>query len=110
MLIRVENDYVYPPHPGEVLRKDYLKPLGLSITQAAKGLNISQKHLSDIVNSKAGISPTMALKLAHAFDTTPQLWLNMQDQYDLWHAEKELDLDTVASWHKNTPMEEANHL
>ncbi|MDP6041607.1 MAG: HigA family addiction module antitoxin [Candidatus Latescibacteria bacterium] len=99
-----------PPHPGEVLREDYFKPLGLSVTEAAKGLDISKKQLSQIVNGKAGISPAMALKLAHAFDTTPQLWLNMQDQYDLWHAEKDIDLDTVASWHKNTPMENAKQL
>ncbi len=97
-----------PPHPGEVLREDYLKPLGLSITEAARGLSISQKQLSQIVNSKSGISPAMALKLAHAFDTTPQLWLNMQDQYELWHAEKDIDFNAVASWHKNTFIEEAN--
>ncbi len=94
-----------PPHPGEVLREDYLKPLGLSITEASRGLSISQKQLSQIVNGKSGISPAMALKLAHAFDTTPQLWLTMQDQYELWRAEKDIDFNAVVSWHKNTLIE-----
>ena len=62
-----------PPHPGEVLREDYLNPLELSVSEAARGLDISQKQLSQIVNGKAGISPAMAIKLAHAFDTTPQM-------------------------------------
>ena len=88
-----------PPHPGEVLREDYLNPLGLSVSGAAKGLDISQKQLSQIVNGKAGISPAMAIKLAHAFDTTPLMWLGMQDQYDLWHAQKKIDLKKVTSWH-----------
>ena len=90
-----------PPHPGEILREDYLVPLELSITEAAKGLDISQKQLSLIVNGRAGISPAMAIKLAHAFDTTPQMWLNMQDQYDLWHAQKKVDLKRVSSWHRS---------
>lgn len=89
-----------PPHPGEVLREDYLTPLGLSISAAARGLDISQKQLSLIANGKAGISPAMAVKLAHAFHTTPQLWLAMQDQYDLWHARKSVDLKKVTSWRK----------
>ena len=89
-----------PPHPGEVLREDYLNPLELSVSEAARGLDISQKQLSQIVNGKAGISPAMAIKLAHAFDTTPQMWLAMQDQYDLWAAQENIDLSRIASWHK----------
>lgn len=91
-----------PPHPGEILREDYLNPLGLSITEAAKGLDISQKQLSQIVNGKAGISPTMAIKLAHAFDTSPQLWLNMQDQYNLWQVKQSIDLKKVTNYHQKS--------
>jgi len=77
-----------PPHPGEILLEYYLEPLGLSITQAAEKLLISRPRLSDIINGKAGISPAMALKLSRAFNNTPYLWMNMQNSYDLWHAQK----------------------
>jgi addiction module HigA family antidote len=73
-----------PPHPGEILKEDYLQPLGLTITEAADGLGIARKNLSAIINGKAGISPEMAMRLSKAFDTTPDLWLNLQANYDLW--------------------------
>ncbi len=77
-----------PPHPGEVIRSLCLEPLGLSVTDAAKGLGVSRKTLSAILNGRAGISPEMALRLSMAFDTTPESWLNQQAQYDLWVARK----------------------
>jgi len=77
-----------PPHPGEVLRKFCLEPLGLSVTEAAKALNVSRKTLSAILNGRAGISPEMAVRLSIAFDTTAESWLSQQLQYDLWHAER----------------------
>jgi len=83
-----------PPHPGELLREDYLKPLGLSVTRAARALGVTRKTLSAVVNEKAGVSPAMAYRLAKALDTSPELWINLQAQYDLWQA-RELDLGTV---------------
>jgi addiction module HigA family antidote len=77
-----------PPHPGEILRQLCLDPLGLSVTDAAKGLGISRKTLSAILNGRAGISPEMAVRLSLAFGTTSESWLNQQVQYDLWQAEK----------------------
>ena len=77
-----------PPHPGEVLRKLCLRPLGVSVTQAAKALGVSRKTLSSILNGRAGISPEMAVRLSMAFDTTAESWLNQQVQYDLWQAER----------------------
>ena len=70
-----------PAHPGKILRELYLKPLGISVTQAAKALGVTRKHVSAIVNGRA---PDMALRLAAAFATEPELWVNMQAQYDLW--------------------------
>lgn len=84
-----------PPHPGEVIKELCLEPLGLTITDAAKGLGISRKTLSSILNGKAGISPEMAVRLSIAFNTSSESWLNQQTQYDLWQAEqhrKELDV------------------
>jgi addiction module HigA family antidote len=77
-----------PPHPGEILRSLCLEPLGLSVTDAAKGLGVSRKTLSSVLNGRAGISPEMAVRLSIAFDTTAESWLNQQIQYDLWLAEK----------------------
>ena len=77
-----------PAHPGEVLRELYLEPLGISITDAAKALGVTRKHVSAIVNARISVSPDMALRLAAAFDTAPELWLNMQAQYDLWSIRK----------------------
>ncbi len=77
-----------PPHPGEVLRKLCLEPLGLSVTGAAKALGVSRKTLSSILNGRAGISPEMAVRLSIAFNTTAESWLAQQTQYDLWRAER----------------------
>lgn len=84
-----------PCHPGEIIREEYLKPLGLTVTEAALKLGISRKALSDIVNEKAGISPVMALRLAKAFNTSPDVWVNMQAKYDLWHAKQIANIDNV---------------
>lgn len=75
-----------PPHPGEVLREGWIEPLGLTVTAAAEALGVTRKTLSSILNGRAGITPTMALRLARAFDTTPESWLDQQTNYDLWQA------------------------
>ena len=77
-----------PPHPGEIIRELCLKPLGLTVTRAARALGISRKTLSGIVNGSAGVSPEMAVRLSLAFGTTAESWLNQQTQYDLWHVER----------------------
>ena len=77
-----------PPHPGEMLKMLCLNPLNLTITEAARGLGVSRKTLSSILNSRAGISPEMAVRLSIAFNTSAESWLNQQLQYDLWHAER----------------------
>ena len=77
-----------PPHPGEIIRALCLDPLGLSVSAAAKALRVSRKTLSGILNGRAGVSPEMAIRLAIAFDTTPESWMAQQAQYDLWKAGK----------------------
>ncbi|MBT3834503.1 MAG: HigA family addiction module antidote protein [Gammaproteobacteria bacterium] len=79
-----------PPHPGEILRELCLEPLDVTVTAAAEALGVSRKTLSAILNGRAGISPEMAIRLAKAFDTTPESWMNQQMQYDLWHAKNSL--------------------
>jgi len=84
-----------PNHPGEVLKEMYLSPLGLTVTDTAKSLGVTRKALSELINARAGISTTMALRLAKAFNTTPELWLNMQQNYDLWVTRKKVRLGKV---------------
>ena len=75
-----------PPHPGKVLR-EYLGR-DLSVTNAAKHLGVTRVALSRVLNGGAGISAEMALRLSEALGTTPELWLGMQSQYDLWQASR----------------------
>ncbi|MEK6781531.1 MAG: HigA family addiction module antitoxin [Bacteroidota bacterium] len=77
-----------PCHPGEILWEDYLKPLNISITEFAKQIGVSRKVLSEVVNEKAGISPVMSLRLSKALNKSPQFWLTMQMNYDLFHVRK----------------------
>ena len=77
-----------PPHPGEILRELCIEPLELTVTDAAAALGVSRKTLSAILNGRAGISPEMAIRLAKAFDTSAESWLNQQMQYDLFQAHK----------------------
>lgn len=79
-----------PSHPGEALRELCLQPLGLSVTEVAREPGVARKTLSELVNGKAGVSPEMAVRLSKAFRTTAEFWLNLQQQYDLWHAKQRL--------------------
>lgn len=77
-----------PTHPGEVLKEDVIKPLGLSVTKAAKHLKVTRKTLSALLNCKASLSPDMAVRISKATKTTPESWLYMQAKLDLWTAEQ----------------------
>lgn len=77
-----------PPHPGEIVREDCLKALHLTVTEAAKGLGVTRKTLSSVLNGRSGITPEMALRLSKAFGSTPEHWLRMQLAYDLWQAQR----------------------
>ena len=86
-----------PPHPGEVIRELCILPLGLSVTEAEKGLGVSRKTLSALLNGRFGISPEMAIRLSKAFGGSPESWLIQQAQYNLWHAQQKAgDLEVKA--------------
>ena len=84
-----------PAHPGEILREMYLSPLNLTVTETAKALGVTRKTFSELINCSSNVSIAMALKLSKAFDTTPEFWLNMQQNYDLWNAKKKVKLGSV---------------
>jgi antitoxin HigA-1 len=81
-----------PVHPGEILRDDFMAPLGLSINALARALRTPPNHVSGIVNEKRGVSAKMALRLARYFGTSPELWLGSQLDYEL-----DMARDTAAS-------------
>ncbi|NOZ69455.1 MAG: HigA family addiction module antidote protein [Deferribacteres bacterium] len=77
-----------PAHPGEILREEVIKPLGLTVTEAAKRLGVTRKTLSALLNGKASLSPEMAVRIAKATNTSAESWLYMQAKLDLWIAAK----------------------
>jgi addiction module HigA family antidote len=76
-----------PPHPGGIVRRQCLAPLGLTVTEAAKGLGVTRQALSDLVNEKADLSVDMAIRLSKAFGSSPETWLGLQTAFDLWQAQ-----------------------
>lgn len=84
-----------PPHPGEMLKEEFLIPLSLSITEMSKKLDVTRQTLSDLINKKRSVSIEMAFKLSKALNTSPEMWLNMQMQYDIANAKKHIDLSKV---------------
>ncbi len=84
-----------PPHPGEFIKEIYIVPYGISVRKVAESLGVSASTLNRILNGDSNISPGMALRLAKAIGRTPESWLAMQDQYNLWHAKKNINLSQV---------------
>ena len=87
-----------PPHPGGIVKRQCLEPLGLSVTRAARGLGVTRQAMSELVNERTGISVDMAIRLSKAFGATPETWLGMQMAYDLWQARERADQIKVESF------------
>jgi len=86
-----------PTHVGEVLKEEFLEPLGMTQSHLAKALHTSFRAINELVNEKRGVTTEMALKLAKYFGTSPQLWLNLQNQFDLYKVsmKKKKELEAV---------------
>jgi addiction module HigA family antidote len=84
-----------PPHPGEFIRVTYIEPFDLSIRSLAESLRVSPSTLARIISQRSGISPEMALRLSKALGRSPESWLAMQHNYDLYQAKKVADLSEV---------------
>jgi antitoxin HigA-1 len=89
-----------PSHPGGILQRVYMKPLGLKVTDLAAKLSVSRKTVSKIVNERGAIEPYMALRLSRVFNTNPALWMNMQHNHDLAIASK-----TDTTWERIEPLD-----
>jgi antitoxin HigA-1 len=79
-----------PAHPGSILRDDVLPALGLSVSEAARQLRVSRRMLHAILSERSSVSPEMAVRLGRFCGNGPGLWLRMQVEHDLWHAERKL--------------------
>ncbi len=77
-----------PPHPGDVVTRQCLEPLGLTVTEAAKKLGVSRNALSMLLNDQMKMSTEMAIRLSEGFGGSPESWLLQQMQYDLWHLQQ----------------------
>jgi addiction module HigA family antidote len=84
-----------PPHPGEFIRETYIEAFDISIRSLAKSLDVSPSTLARIVSVRSAVSPEMALRLSKALGRSPESWLAMQHNYDLWQAKKSADLSDV---------------
>lgn len=78
-----------PTHPGEMLLREFLEPLGLTQGDVAARIGVPYQRVNELVNGRRGVTPSTALRLARLFGTTPDLWLNLQLRWDLFHAERE---------------------
>ena len=84
-----------PPHPGEFIREVYLEPFAITGRQLAAKLDVSPSTLNRILNGHSNISSEMALRLSKAIGRSPESWLSMQDNYNLWQARQTVNLDNV---------------
>ena len=79
-----------PTHPGVILKEEFLAPLGITQTELAEKLRTTFRTVNEILNEKRGISPDMAIRLSRFFCTSEELWLNLQDQYDLYRTKDKI--------------------
>ena len=79
-----------PVHPGEILREDFLAEYGLSVTALAEAAGVSRQSMNELLREKRAVSPEMALRLGRLFGTSPEFWLNLQRNVDLWDAARGL--------------------
>jgi addiction module HigA family antidote len=77
-----------PTHPGEMLLEEFLIPMGLTQRELADAIHVPYQRVNEIVNEHRGITPSTALRLARFFGTSPDLWLNLQLRWDLYHAQQ----------------------
>jgi len=84
-----------PPHPGELILSVYMEPFGISCRFLAMKLDVSPSTLNRILKGQSAVSPEMALRLSKALGRSPESWLAMQDNYNLWQARRSVDLKSV---------------
>lgn len=82
-----------PTHPGEMLLKEFLEPMGLTQRELALGIRVPYQRVNELVNGRRGVTPSTALRLSKFFGNSAGFWLNLQQRWDLYHAQREDNLD-----------------
>ena len=86
-MVRVPTHRI-PTHPGEMLLEDFLTPMDLSQRDLAEGIHVPYQRVNELVNGRRGITPSTALRLARFFGMSPDFWMNLQQRWDLYHAQE----------------------
>ena len=86
-MVRVPTDRI-PTHPGEMLKHEFIIPMGLTQRELADGINVPFQRINELVNGKRGVTPSTALRLAKFFRTTPGFWMNLQLRWDLYRTQQ----------------------
>lgn len=92
--------YRPPSHPGEILRQDFLEPMGLTQTQLSDAIHVPFQRINELINEKRGITPSTALRLSKFFGNSSQFWLNLQNNWELYYIfqEEQDDINTIVSF------------
>ncbi|MBD2516311.1 HigA family addiction module antidote protein [Nostoc sp. FACHB-973] len=92
-----------PSHPGEILLKDFLEPMGISQRELADAIHVPYQRINEVVNQKRGITPSTALRLAKFFGNSSEFWLNLQQNWELYYVlkEEEEELKTIAQFNSS---------
>lgn len=85
-----------PTHPGEMLREEFLEPLGLTQRELADSIQVPYQRINELVNERRGMTPSTALRLAKFFGVSPAFWMNLQLRWDLYHAQK-VEAETLST-------------
>ena len=89
------NEHVHPPHPGDFIHSVYLEPSNISGRTLAGHLGVTASTISRLLKTESAVTPEMALRLSKVLGRTPESWLNMQDNYDLWNTRNQIDLSNL---------------
>ncbi len=84
-----------PTHPGEMLREDFLKDYGLTVSRLAEVVGVSRQSINELLRGRRAVSPEMSLRLARLFGNSPEFWLNAQRAVDLWDAAKAIKKEVI---------------
>jgi antitoxin HigA-1 len=86
-MVRIPTNRI-PTHPGEMLKEEFLDPMGLTQRELANGINVPYQRINELINGKRGVTPSTALRLGKYFGTTPSFWMNLQLRWDLYRAQQ----------------------
>lgn len=107
-MIRIPTDRS-PTHPGEMLLEEFLVPMGITQRELADAIHVPYQRVNEIINGRRGITPGTALRLSKFFGTSPDFWMNLQQRWDLYHAQLQ-ENEALKAIHRFIPKDEGQAL